>query len=190
MLSTCFNNLFSQLQPNKLDLDALLLTWLTLNDETTQDENNQSVFDPSKIPSIPLNPTAVTSLLGALAWSPNLPIRTWVLAFRSLTILANLKYAVTDTAASGNQGGERCLATVMISDSNLMSLLIKFLSGSYSVSSTMPGQQHAEVSLCISNFKINHEMVYSKTKPTIDFNKCSYVHQKAYKIKRNLLKYL
>ena len=145
MLSTCFNNLFSQLQLHRLNLDALLLTWLTLNDETTQDENNQSVFDPSKVPSIPLNPTAVTSLLAALAWSPNLPIRTWVLAFQTLTLLANLKYPVADSAASSSQGSERCLATVMISDSNLTSLLIRFLSGSYSASTTMPGQQHTEV---------------------------------------------
>ena len=146
MLSTCFNSLFSQLQLHRLNLDALLLTWLTLNDETTQDENNQSVFDPSKIPSIPLNPTAITSLLAALAWSPNLPIRTWVLAFQTLTLLANLKYPAADGASSGNQGSERCLATVMISDSNLMSLLIRFLSGSYSASTTMPGQQQTEVS--------------------------------------------
>ena len=147
MLSTCFNNLFSQLQLHRLNLDALLLTWLTLNDETTQDENNQSVFDPTKVPSIPLISTAITSLLAALAWSPNLPIRTWVLAFQTLALLANLKYPMADNAASGNQGGERCLATVMISDSNLMSLLIRFLSGSYSASTTMSGQQHTEVNV-------------------------------------------
>ena len=91
MLSVCFNNLFSQLQFQRINLDNLLMTWLTLNEDNSSEENGQNVFDPSRVPSIPLNPTSVTSLLTALAWTPAIPTRTWVLAFQTLTLLANLK---------------------------------------------------------------------------------------------------
>lgn len=154
MLSTCFNNLFSQLQLHRLNLDALLLIWLTLNDDASQDEaagptNRPAAFDASRTPNIPLNPTAISSLLSALSWLPNLPIRTWVLAFQTLTLLSNLKYPSTEASGgsgSGTQGSERSLATVIVSDSSLMSVLIRFLSGSYSASMTVAGHQSSEVS--------------------------------------------
>ena len=68
MLSTCFNNLFSHLQMHRVNLETLLLTWLTLNDESTGDDTTQvTPFDPSKVPFITLQPAAVSSLLAALA---------------------------------------------------------------------------------------------------------------------------
>ena len=127
----CFNNLFSQLQFQRINLDNLLMMWLTLNEDSSQEENGQSVFDPSRVPSIPLNPTSVTSLLTALAWTPAIPSRTWVLAFQTLTLLANLRTGDgsvdRETTATTN---DTWLATVMVSDSNMMAVLVKFLSGS------------------------------------------------------------
>ena len=59
--------------------------WLTLNEETAQEENGVSVFDAGRIPTIPLSRAAVTSLLTALGWAPSIPVRTWVLAFQVLS---------------------------------------------------------------------------------------------------------
>ena len=146
MLSMCFNNLFTQLQLQRVNLETLLLTWLTLNDETTQDENNHAVFDPSKIPSIPLNQNAVTSLLAALAWSPTIPVRTWVLAFQCLTLLSNLKCSdVVAGATGGSSGQDKWLATVMVADSNMMSVLIKFLSGTSLNGPVISSHQYTQV---------------------------------------------
>ncbi len=147
MLSLCFNNLFSQLQFQRVNLETLLLTWLTLNEDTTQDENNHPVFDPSKIPSIPLNQNAVTSLLAALAWSPSIPVRTWVLAFQCLTLLSNLKCCESVAGAAGGSGSQdKWLATVMVADSNMMAVLIKFLSGTSLNGPVISTHQHTQVS--------------------------------------------
>ena len=59
--------------------------WLTLNEDTTQEENGVCIFDAGRTPSIPLNPQAVTSLLTALGWAPSIPVRTWVLAFQVIS---------------------------------------------------------------------------------------------------------
>ena len=56
MLSMCFNNLFTQLPQQRVNLDSLMLTWLTLNEETFLEvKAGDPQFDPSRVPSIPLN---------------------------------------------------------------------------------------------------------------------------------------
>ena len=56
--------------------------WLTLNDEVVQEESGTLVFDASRLPSIPLDPTAVSCLVTALTYTPDVPVCTWVLAFQ------------------------------------------------------------------------------------------------------------
>ena len=121
----CFNNLFTQLPQQRVNLDALLLAWLTLDEEAFLDCKGEAVFDSGRVPSIALNQQAVSSLLSALAWAPSIPIRTWVLAFHTLTLLANLKCG----GSSMDTSGDRWLATCMVADANIMTVLVKFLSG-------------------------------------------------------------
>ena len=142
MLSMCFNSLFSHLQMQRVNLETLLLTWLTLNDESTGEDSNQMTpFDPSKIPFITLQPSAVSSLLQALAMAPSVPVRTWVLAFHTLSLLANTKFSSSQSSAGLHQHmgivPDRWMANVMVSDPNLMKVLMKFLSCS-TVNSTSP----------------------------------------------------
>ena len=49
MLSVCFNNLFAQLPLQRVNIDALLLAWLTLNDDNSQEDSTQISFDQSKV---------------------------------------------------------------------------------------------------------------------------------------------
>ena len=127
MLSHAFNDLFSQLLLQRVNLDSLLHLWLTLNEEPASDDNNtiQSTFDPSRCPSVPLSVTSVSNLLACVSLTPNIPIQTWVLVFQSLTLLANLKIS-SETEA----GIERSMVVAMLADSNLVPMITKFLSGS------------------------------------------------------------
>lgn len=141
-----------QLQMQRVNLDVLLLTWLTLNDEPPQDENGatssassiQSGFDPTRVPSIPLSQNALSSLLGALAWTPVIPVRTWVLAFQALSLLCNLR-CTQDEVSSVTGRRERWLASVMVLDANLMSVLSKFLSCAAAQGPTATVQQFTQV---------------------------------------------
>ena len=152
MLSTCFNNLFVQLQLHRVNLDTLLQLWLTLNDDSPPDENNQATFDPSRIPPVALSQASVTSLLATLAWTPNIPVRTWVLAFQTLTLLANLRH---QDVGSGNM---KWLATVIVSDINLMPVLIKFLSSTSAQGPVMSSQQFTQVT---TSFYIRPEKLFA-----------------------------
>ena len=49
MLSICFNNLFAQLSLQRVNIDSLLLAYLTLNDDSNSDDNSQTAFYPSKV---------------------------------------------------------------------------------------------------------------------------------------------
>ena len=126
MLSCAFNDLFSQLLMQRVNLDSLLHLWLTLNEETSSEDNSgQSTFDSSRCPSVPLSVTSVSNLLACVTLTPNVPIQTWVLVFQSLTLLANLKIS------SEMEGGiERSMVVAMLADSNLVPMITKFLSGS------------------------------------------------------------
>lgn len=156
MLSTCFNHLFSQLHLRRINLDVLLQIWLTLNDETASEDNGGPTFDPSRVPIITLDQSAVSSLLAALAWSPSVSARTWVLAFQTLTLMANIKYSNDDGLAQGGAAAEsantashlaeKWLASFIITDNNLMTVLVKFLSGSGQQTSVTQAVQSAHVS--------------------------------------------
>lgn len=158
MLSICFNNLFAQLSLQRVNVDALLTAYLTLNDEANQDDTSQTAFYPSKAPNISLSPQSVTSLLATLAWSPNVPVRTWVLAFQVLSLLANLKCPSNSSAAtptttsqpspiSAHGSNEKWLSTVMVADSNMMTVLIKFLSGTSLHGPVISSHQYTQVSI-------------------------------------------
>ena len=129
MLSTCFDHLFGQLgapQQRRVNMETLLSTWLMLNDNVAQSENGAPLFDASRVPSIPLSESSVEALLAALAWQPVVPVRLWVLALQTLTLLANVKcLSDGDTMTTG---GERWLARAIIADCNLSAVLVNFLS--------------------------------------------------------------
>lgn len=156
MLSTCFNNLFSQLHLRRINLNILLQTWLTLSDDTSSEDSGCQAFDPCRIPTITSDPHAVSSLLSALASSSSVAARTWILAFETLTLMANIRYstdrgvAVGGTAepagAGASQFPDKWLASFIITDNNLMAVLIKFLSSSGQQTSVVPIVQNNHVS--------------------------------------------
>jgi hypothetical protein len=129
MLSVCFSNLFARLPNGSVNLEALLQMWLTLNDDTgspcADAGGGLMAFDTSRVPSITLDVSAVSGLLATLAALPSVHLRVWVLAFQALSLIANLK--CTSFAAASNVGSEVWIATVMIADSNLEAVLVKFL---------------------------------------------------------------
>ncbi|XP_052766452.1 baculoviral IAP repeat-containing protein 6-like isoform X2 [Mya arenaria] len=121
MLSQAYDELFSQRILQRVNLDSLLQLWLTLNEELPLDSGDpQTTFDPSRAPAIPLSVTSVTNLLACVAGMQSLSVRTFVLVFQSLTLLANLKIG---------QDEQRSMVIVMMADGNLMSIITSFLSG-------------------------------------------------------------
>ena len=104
-------------------------------------EDSGMTFEPSRVPTIPLDQDAIHSLLLALANAPTVSIRTWVLAFQSLTLMANLK---------GTDGQEDNHPIDMVSDPNLMTVLGKFLSGT--------GQPQSSLAANSQNNKVCHEV--------------------------------
>ena len=143
MLSTCFNALFC----HRVNLDTLLLLWLTLNEDGSQEESALCTFDSSRVPTIPLSETAISSLLESLVHSPFIPVRTWVLTFQCLTLSANLKYTPQgDTAAAASSvGPEKWLAQAMLADPNLINIFLKFLSWTGCQGLVISSQQHSQV---------------------------------------------
>ncbi|ELT93547.1 hypothetical protein CAPTEDRAFT_223860 [Capitella teleta] len=134
MLSICFNHLFVQLQMHRVNTEALLTAWLTFSDEATQDDAACS-FDCSSVPSIALSPVAVTSLLNALVLQPAVSLKTWVLAFQVLTLMCNLRCDDDD----------KWLASVMVSDHNLMRILAKFLSSPLVQGASLSSQTFTQI---------------------------------------------
>ncbi|XP_053375851.1 baculoviral IAP repeat-containing protein 6-like isoform X2 [Mercenaria mercenaria] len=122
MLSSAYDDLFSQLLLQRVNMDSLLQLWLTLNEESPYDasDTTQSQFEASRSPVIPLSVTSVTNLLACVAMQPSLPVRTWVLVFQSLTMLANLRIGSDE---------QRSMVVAMMGDSNLVAIITKFLSG-------------------------------------------------------------
>jgi baculoviral IAP repeat-containing protein 6 len=131
MLSVCFNNLFARLPSGSVNLEALLQLWLTLNDDTvsicSEANGGALTFDTSRVPSISLDMAAVSGLLATLVAMPSIPLRVWVLAFQTLSLVANLRCNDAAEAAGGGGGSERWIATAMIANSNLDAVLEKFL---------------------------------------------------------------
>ncbi|KAL4237916.1 Baculoviral IAP repeat-containing protein 6 [Mactra antiquata] len=122
MLSSAYNNLFSQILLRRVSMDPLLQLWLTLNEESSIEttDSSQPQFDSSRSPMITMSVTSVTNLLASVAMQPSLPVRTWVLVFQSLTLLANQKI--------GSEG-QRSMVVAMLGDGNLVAIITKFLSG-------------------------------------------------------------
>ncbi|XP_077994932.1 dual E2 ubiquitin-conjugating enzyme/E3 ubiquitin-protein ligase BIRC6-like isoform X2 [Glandiceps talaboti] len=139
MLSGCFDHLFSVLHMQQINLDLLLQLWLTLNENSPDNEKNENCqFDATVVPSIPLSQSSVSSLLGCLAWQYNVQVHTWCLSFHTLALLANMKVEST-----GNE--TVWMANAIVADSNLLPALMKFLSSFMCQGTTLTGQTHLQV---------------------------------------------
>ncbi|XP_069036040.1 baculoviral IAP repeat-containing protein 6 isoform X3 [Lepisosteus oculatus] len=131
MLSACFNKLFSMLQVHHVQLESLLQLWLTLsmNSGSAGSEENGSdvfLFNASRVPTIPLNQASISSFLTVLAWYPNTSLRTWCLVLHSLTLMTNMQLSAVPNNA---MGAHESTAQLMVSDPNLLHVLVRFLSG-------------------------------------------------------------
>ena len=142
MLSSAYDDLFNQLLQQRVNMDSLLQLWLTLNEESPYDtsDTNTSQFDSSRSPVIPLSVTSVTNLLACVAMQPSLPVRTWVLVFQSLTMLANLRIGTDE---------QRSMVVAMMADSNLVTIITKFLSGTSMSAPASPFDSNTQVSLSL-----------------------------------------
>ncbi|ETE62917.1 Baculoviral IAP repeat-containing protein 6, partial [Ophiophagus hannah] len=131
VLSTCFNKLFSMLQVHHVQLESLLQLWLTLslNSGTSGTKDNCTdifLYNANRTPVIPLNQASVTSFLTVLAWYPNTLLRTWCLVLHSLTLMTNMQFNSGSSSAITSQ---ESTAQLLVSDPNLIHILVKFLSG-------------------------------------------------------------
>uniref|UniRef100_A0A3P9CRY8 Dual E2 ubiquitin-conjugating enzyme/E3 ubiquitin-protein ligase BIRC6 n=1 Tax=Maylandia zebra TaxID=106582 RepID=A0A3P9CRY8_9CICH len=139
ILSACFNKLFSMLLVHHVQLESLLQLWLTLSLNTCSGGSEESgsdifLFNASRVPTIPLNQASISSFLTVLAWYPNTSLRTWCLVLHSLTLMTNMPACGTQSAVS-----QESTAQQMVSDPNLIHVLVRFLSGS----STNGTSQHS-----------------------------------------------
>ncbi|KFQ24273.1 Baculoviral IAP repeat-containing protein 6, partial [Merops nubicus] len=131
MLSACFNKLFSMLQVHHVQLESLLQLWLTLSLNSNSSGSKDSgadifLYNANRIPVISLNQASVTSFLSVLAWYPNTLLRTWCLVLHSLTLMTNMQLNAGPSSAIGAQ---ESTAQLLVSDPNLIHVLLKFLSG-------------------------------------------------------------
>ncbi|XP_061847152.1 baculoviral IAP repeat-containing protein 6 isoform X5 [Colius striatus] len=131
MLSACFNKLFSMLQVHHVQLESLLQLWLTLSLNSSSSGSKDSgadifLYNANRIPVISLNQASVTSFLSVLAWYPNTLLRTWCLVLHSLTLMTNMQLNAGQSSAIGAQ---ESTAQLLVSDPNLIHVLVKFLSG-------------------------------------------------------------
>ncbi|XP_048155326.1 baculoviral IAP repeat-containing protein 6 isoform X5 [Corvus hawaiiensis] len=131
MLSACFNKLFSMLQVHHVQLESLLQLWLTLSLNSSSSGSKDSgadifLYNANRIPVVSLNQASVTSFLSVLAWYPNTLLRTWCLVLHSLTLMTNMQLNAGPTSAIGAQ---ESTAQLLVSDPNLIHVLVKFLSG-------------------------------------------------------------
>uniref|UniRef100_A0A7M4F5Y1 Baculoviral IAP repeat containing 6 n=1 Tax=Crocodylus porosus TaxID=8502 RepID=A0A7M4F5Y1_CROPO len=131
MLSACFNKLFSMLQVHHVQLESLLQLWLTLslNSSSSGSKDNGAdifLYNANQIPVISLNQASVTSFLSVLAWYPNTLLRTWCLVLHSLTLMTNMQL---NSGHSSAMGAQESTAQLLVSDPNLLHVLVKFLSG-------------------------------------------------------------
>ena len=168
MLSQCFNHLFAQLSQGRVSLDSVLQLWLTINHNAGpggHDEHAPRAFNPARVAVVPLGPTAVVHLMEAVMAAPMVSVRSWVLVLHSLCLLTNQRL---DAAAAGSpeeEGGavggrdpistagvsgldsmgSGMMASTVLTDANLVPLILKFLSGSSSNSPSSSGLQFYQV---------------------------------------------
>ncbi|KAE8601567.1 hypothetical protein XENTR_v10013719 [Xenopus tropicalis] len=131
MLSVCFNKLFSMLQVHHVQLESLLQLWLTLSLNSNSSggkENGADLFlyNANRVPVISLNQASITSFLSVLSWHPNTLLRTWCLVLHSLTLMTNMQL---NSGSSSTIGPQENTAQILVSDPNLLHVLVKFLSG-------------------------------------------------------------
>ncbi|XP_069464004.1 baculoviral IAP repeat-containing protein 6 isoform X2 [Ambystoma mexicanum] len=131
ILSACFNKLFSMLQIHHVQLESLLQLWLTLSMNSVSSgskENGGDIFlyNANRIPVIALSQASITSFLTVLAWYPNTLLRTWCLVLHSLTLMTNMQL---NSGSSNAIGSQESTAQLLVSDPNLIHVLVKFLSG-------------------------------------------------------------
>ncbi|XP_010143351.1 PREDICTED: baculoviral IAP repeat-containing protein 6, partial [Buceros rhinoceros silvestris] len=131
MLSACFNKLFSMLQVHHVQLESLLQLWLTLSLNSSSSGSKDGgtdifLYNANRIPVISLNQASVTSFLSVLSWYPNTLLRTWCLVLHSLTLMTNMQLNAGPSSAIGAQ---ESTAQLLVSDPNLIHVLVKFLSG-------------------------------------------------------------
>ncbi|XP_071454170.1 dual E2 ubiquitin-conjugating enzyme/E3 ubiquitin-protein ligase BIRC6 [Hetaerina americana] len=161
MVTYCFDKIFTDLHvPNSFtNLEMVLQLWLTLNQDSCDlptRVGSLSAFDPSVCPSVSLSHAAISGLMSAVAWHPNVTLRTWCLAFRALTLAANLpipsgtsssfrSFSTSNLGESvrGGSQGASCsnstnppledtlvgMASFIVNDPNFVPMLIRFLSG-------------------------------------------------------------
>ena len=153
MLSKCFNQLFGQLQYHKVQLDSLLQLWLQILETNPEVEKQDSTFDATVVPSIPLNQGSLNKLLASLAWQLNMPVHTWCLAFHALSALANSK---DDAGVNGAGIDAPSMADIIVRDTNLLPALVHFLSGS-ALHGTAGSQHYSQV--CVEGSQNNAEMI-------------------------------
>uniref|UniRef100_A0AAX7VUJ3 UBC core domain-containing protein n=1 Tax=Astatotilapia calliptera TaxID=8154 RepID=A0AAX7VUJ3_ASTCA len=139
ILSACFNKLFSMLLVHHVQLESLLQLWLTLSLNTCSGGSEESgsdifLFNASRVPTIPLNQASISSFLTVLAWYPNTSLRTWCLVLHSLTLMTNMP-----AFSNNGMSSQESTAQQMVSDPNLIHVLVRFLSGS----STNGTSQHS-----------------------------------------------
>lgn len=147
MLSSAYDDLFSQLVQQRVNMDSLLQLWLTLNEEPPLDStDSQTTFDPCRYPVVPLSVTSVTNLLACVAITPSLPVRTWVLVFHSLTLLANQRIGSEE---------QRSMVVAMMADRNLVVIITKFLSGTSLNAPSSTYEANTQVSVINSELKVN-----------------------------------
>nr|KAG5700865.1 hypothetical protein BaRGS_012272 [Batillaria attramentaria] len=158
MLSQCFDHLFAQLSHGRVSLDSVLQLWLTLNQSSTSSSSHEDqtpmAFVPSRVPIVPLGPRAVVHLMEAVMATPVISVRSWVFVLHTLCLLANQRLdaapsAAEEEAATGGRDmgpasdgvGTSSMASVVLTDSNLVPFIIKFLSGSSANSPSSSGLQ-------------------------------------------------
>ncbi|XP_046401534.1 baculoviral IAP repeat-containing protein 6 [Ischnura elegans] len=162
MVTYCFDKIFTDLHvPNShTNLEMVLQLWLTLNQDNSDlptRVGSLSAFDPSVCPSVSLSHVAISGLMSALTWHPNVTLRTWCLAFRCLTLAANLPMPSNSTTSPGMSSASNLaeslwggvpmagcssasapppledtlvgMASFIVSDRNFVPMLIRFLSG-------------------------------------------------------------
>ncbi|XP_012868979.1 PREDICTED: baculoviral IAP repeat-containing protein 6, partial [Dipodomys ordii] len=131
MLNVCFNKLFSMLQVHHVQLESLLQLWLTLSLNSSSSGNKENgadifLYNANRIPVISLNQASISSFLTVLAWYPNTLLRTWCLVLHSLTLMTNMQL---NSGSSSVIGTQESTAHLLVSDPNLIHVLVKFLSG-------------------------------------------------------------
>ncbi|KAL3288526.1 hypothetical protein HHI36_002967 [Cryptolaemus montrouzieri] len=124
MLRECFQSLFQGLDRQTPEsIEHILQLWLTLNCVSKGDK-----FDPSTIPSIPLSPESIHSLIMVLAYTPGLSLVTWCIALQTLTLICN-----TNTNSGNNspqvQWGDVGMASKIVEHPDFVQFLLRLLSG-------------------------------------------------------------